>query len=352
MLPKFLSSRGLRRGAAVLQPYKEYLNVFFFISCLQAALLLCEYFYADHVGSILLKAHSLHVAIEFIEGASRILSSWFQRKPADAVFTYGYGRLPILLEYCCATIIIMLCSTVAIDAVVRLKYTTTVRDKAPCEFEQNYLHVSDLTLPSCLFASLFLVTVIMAHRAKQFSNRYNSYAFQSNTDSGSKSLFAILGRRRLILNFVTSLHIACSAFILRWTKLNAVDSLAGFVLTLMVIPSLHQIVSRTCPILLQKAPAGPRAAFDKATREISTFEEVVECSSEHFWVQSPGVSVGTVAVRLRSQVDTQEILNRIRSRFAGAVTELTVQIETADAFGTASRIYSSRPYDEANLTAR
>ncbi|EKX54850.1 hypothetical protein GUITHDRAFT_131845 [Guillardia theta CCMP2712] len=351
MLPKFLSSKGLRRGAAILQPYKEYLNIFSFISCLQATLLLSEYVYAEHVGSVLLKAHSFHVAIEFIEGASRILSSFYQRKPADTVFTYGYGRFPILLEYCCATVIVMLCSTLAIDALVRLKYTTPARDNAPCDFEQNHLHTTDLTVPSCLFATFFLAIVTMAHRAKQFSNRYN-YVYQTNTDTGSKSLLAVLGRRRLILNFLTSLMIVASSFMLRWTKLNAVDSIAGFFLILMVIPALHQIVTRTCPILLQKAPAGPRAAFDKATREIATFEEVVECSSEHFWVQSPGVSVGTVAVRLRSQVDTQEILNRIRNRFAGAVTELTVQIETADSFGSAPRVYTNRPYDDTNLTAR
>jgi len=41
---------------------------------------------------------------------------------------------------------------------------------------------------------------------------------------------------------------------------------------------------------------------------------------------SPGIFVGTISVRVRHTVVTREMLARIRSRFTGVCTDLTVQV--------------------------
>eukprot|EP00277_Geminigera_cryophila_P025902 CAMPEP_0179466842 /NCGR_PEP_ID=MMETSP0799-20121207/48094_1 /TAXON_ID=46947 /ORGANISM="Geminigera cryophila, Strain CCMP2564" /LENGTH=130 /DNA_ID=CAMNT_0021271901 /DNA_START=95 /DNA_END=487 /DNA_ORIENTATION=- len=87
----------------------------------------------------------------------------------------------------------------------------------------------------------------------------------------------------------------------------------------------------SAPLLLQRSPAGPRAAFDKGSREVATLEGVLECRHEHFWEHSPGIFVGTISVRVRHTVVTREMLARIRSRFTGVCTDLTVQIEQEEA---------------------
>lgn len=80
--------------------------------------------------------------------------------------------------------------------------------------------------------------------------------------------------------------------------------------------------------------------------EASTVEGVLECVHEHFWTQSPGVYVGTLQVRVRSDANEQLVLAKVTnvrsSRdvavylsnsaqiFSHLISHLTVQIVKDD----------------------
>ncbi len=64
-----------------------------------------------------------------------------------------------------------------------------------------------------------------------------------------------------------------------------------------------------------------------STNKASTLDGVLECRNEHFWTQSPGVFVGSLNVRIRSDANEQLVLARVQQLFGGLITHLTVQIE-------------------------
>jgi hypothetical protein len=56
-------------------------------------------------------------------------------------------------------------------------------------------------------------------------------------------------------------------------------------------------------------------------------EGVLEVYKTHFWTSSPGVFVGSLVVRVRSDADEQIVLKNVSSIFSPYVKDLTIQIE-------------------------
>ncbi len=131
----------------------------------------------------------------------------------------------------------------------------------------------------------------------------------------------------LHISVLAWLFMTLSALLAAYTGWWALDSVSAVVSLGLLVPIMHDLAAKTVPILLQTAPAGARAQFDKASREVSTFDGVIDCRDEHFWVNASGMYVGSIAVRVREGVPVQEMLMRVKKRFAGAVSELTVQIQ-------------------------
>ncbi len=61
-----------------------------------------------------------------------------------------------------------------------------------------------------------------------------------------------------------------------------------------------------------------------------TTEGVLECRREHFWTQSPGIFVGSLVVRVRSDANEQTVLTRVANLLSPLITHLTVQVEKDD----------------------
>jgi Co/Zn/Cd efflux system component len=74
-------------------------------------------------------------------------------------------------------------------------------------------------------------------------------------------------------------------------------------------------------------PLDLRASIDRCVREISTYDGVLECRNVHWWSQSPGVVVGSLSVRVRSDADEQEILLYVTNLLKKFITHVTVQVE-------------------------
>jgi hypothetical protein len=61
--------------------------------------------------------------------------------------------------------------------------------------------------------------------------------------------------------------------------------------------------------------------------QVSAVDGVLECTDEHYWTQSPGVVVGSLHVRVRSNADEQAILSTVHRIFGKFITHLTVQVD-------------------------
>jgi len=118
-----------------------------------------------------------------------------------------------------------------------------------------------------------------------------------------------------------------SSWLVEWKGWHLADPIAALGIAGMIAVNAFPVWVKTGRVLLQATPESTRPSLVKCLREASTLEGVLECHSEHFWTQSPGVFVGTLCVRVRSEVNEQLILQQVTSLFAPYITHLTVQVE-------------------------
>jgi zinc transporter 6 len=74
-------------------------------------------------------------------------------------------------------------------------------------------------------------------------------------------------------------------------------------------------------------------------------EGVLEVKDEHFWTLQPGVFVGSVSVRIRSDTNEAAVRGAVRSLLAPHLSHLTVQV-VKDSWLTPPASSSSEALDQ------
>lgn len=87
------------------------------------------------------------------------------------------------------------------------------------------------------------------------------------------------------------------------------------------------LAQRTVGLLLLRAAPDTRVAIERCMRQISTLDGVLECRRQHWWSNAPGVTVGSLHVRVRSDADEHDVLSRVHGILRLHTAHLTVQIE-------------------------
>ena len=297
----------------------------------QASLFIAQILSANRINSVALKALSYHTAVEGIHTADRILTALLRTKAPNSQFSYGYARTPVLFEFSACAVITMMCASVSCEALLRLNFTSV--------FSDIVVNSQDVALPSKPeIQNVAVTTLIFAVLNALLICVVNKKSLRPPKELGSfpitRPYFSLLivGKEfKVHISLVAQLWVLLSSWLVSTTGWGALDSIGALGCVAFVAPILDGLVRKTAPILLQSAPAAPRAAFDRGCREVATFEGVVECVNEHFWVNASGLDMGSITVRVRPSCDTQEMLAKVRTRLCGAVGELTVQVEVAKA---------------------
>jgi zinc transporter 5/7 len=109
-----------------------------------------------------------------------------------------------------------------------------------------------------------------------------------------------------------------------FTLIFALSFLLSALLTIRLVLPLFRA---TGAVLLMTTPVHLRLALDRAMREVSFYDGVLELRSAHWWTHAPGVVVGSMHVRIRSDAEEQTILAYVHSVLRKYCALLTVQIE-------------------------
>eukprot|EP01099_Mayorella_cantabrigiensis_P005829 TRINITY_DN4730_c0_g1_i1.p1 TRINITY_DN4730_c0_g1~~TRINITY_DN4730_c0_g1_i1.p1 ORF type:complete len:334 (+),score=74.86 TRINITY_DN4730_c0_g1_i1:23-1003(+) len=108
-----------------------------------------------------------------------------------------------------------------------------------------------------------------------------------------------------------------------------VDPIVAICIGFFIIYNAWPLCLDTGRVLLQATPLSIKHEVDRALREITTIEGVLETHDEHFWTQSSGVFVGSFVIRISREADENRIL-QIASSFFPMITHLTIQVEKDD----------------------
>jgi len=109
--------------------------------------------------------------------------------------------------------------------------------------------------------------------------------------------------------------------------------ISSVVVSALILVCVYPLFMSTGLILLQTTPETIRSALEKCVRDISTYDGVLECRREHWWSQSPGVTVGTLHIRIRSDADDQAILVYVNNVLKKFLNHITIQIEKDEPVG-------------------
>ncbi|VUZ57776.1 unnamed protein product [Hymenolepis diminuta] len=108
------------------------------------------------------------------------------------------------------------------------------------------------------------------------------------------------------------------------------DTVAAVIISLLLFNTMVPMAVYSGKILLQTTPSYLVTALDKALRETSALEGVLELRNEHFWTIGFGALVGSLYVRVRRDASEQLVLAHVTRRLHPFVKHLTIQVVKDD----------------------
>jgi Co/Zn/Cd efflux system component len=126
---------------------------------------------------------------------------------------------------------------------------------------------------------------------------------------------------------VSSVSVIASSILVRYWGVLWVDAIQALAVSAFTLQLAVPMFKASGRILLQSTPLHLLQPLQRARREASVLDGVLDIGGEHFWTQAPGVLVGSVRVRVRPDASEQSVLDRVRRIYGRVVDDLTVEVE-------------------------
>jgi cobalt-zinc-cadmium efflux system protein len=247
-------------------------------------------------GSLALLADAGHMLVD----AVALLLAWggshFARRPADALRSFGYARLEVLVGYSNALLQFLIVIWIVFEAVSRLAAPEPIQ--AP----------TMLAIATAGFVLNFIVLRVLGHHNHDDLNTAGA-------------------RLHVLGDLLGSLGAAVAALaIWRFGWLWA-DPVTSIVVALLILVSAWSLLRRSAHILLEGAPEDLES--EVLINAIRDEHGVVDVHHVHVWQLAGGQHLATLHVRVAEGADTGLALANVqrvlRERFR--ITHATVQIE-------------------------
>jgi len=284
---------------------KDCKHLFLFI-LLMISLSFIEIFYGSFAGSLGLTSAAFQAIFHTIALSISLVSILLAKQKPTIRYSYGYDRFEILSGFTNGVFLLFVCLWILFESVEKL-------------FDPEEIHSNQaeaVIFVAFLGLAVNIVGVLFFHEFKQ-----------TRAESRYENLYGItIG---IIVDGSTQLSVIISTWLTSWGWLLA-DPIVAIAIALWIGYNVVPICIRTGKVLLQTTPTTIKDQLDKARREVQTLEGVLECTNEHFWTQSPGVFVGSLSVRVRSDANEQAVLAKTRSLLSPWVSHLSIQVEKDD----------------------
>jgi cobalt-zinc-cadmium efflux system protein len=255
-------------------------------------------------GSLALLADAGHMLVD----AVALLLAWagahFARRPADALRSFGYARLEVLVGYSNALMQFLIVVWIGVEAASRLLAPAPIRAEAM------------LAIAAAGFVVNFIVLRVLGG---------HQHAHDDLNVAGAR--LHVLG------DLLGSLGAVIAALLIwrfgwLWT-----DPVTSIIVALLILGSAWNLLRRSAHILLEGTPEDLESAALIET--IRAQAGVADVHHVHVWQLAGGQHLATLHVRLVESAEADDALARVqrvlRERFR--ITHATVQIEHEDCAG-------------------
>ncbi|MEO5627034.1 MAG: cation diffusion facilitator family transporter [Dokdonella sp.] len=255
-------------------------------------------------GSLALLADAGHMLVD----AAALLFAWlgvrYARRPADALRSFGYARLEVLVGYSNALVQFILVAWIAVEALLRL------HDPQP---------ILSGTMLVVAIAGLLVNAIVLLALSGHDQHDLNTAS----------------ARLHVLGDLFGSIGAIAAALLVRWFGWLWADPAVSILVSVLILASAWRLLRRSAHILLEGAPEGIDserliAALKEEARGVTDVHHV------HVWQLAGGYHVATLHARLHEDADADGAISSIRvvlrKRFG--IEHATVQLERLDCADT------------------
>jgi len=250
-------------------------------------------------GSLALLADAGHMLVDATALLFAWWGAWFARKPADALRSFGYARLEVLVGYTNALTQILLVAWIAYEAVSRL-------------FEPAPILSGTMLLVACigLLVNLVVLRVLGGHE--------------------HDDLNTAAARLHVIGDLLGSLGAVIAALVVRYLDWLWADPAISLLVSALILRSAWHLLRRSAHILLEGVPEG--VDVDALTRRLEAgVDGICGVHHLHVWQLAGGRRMATLHAQLVEGSNTDAVLSRLQSllRHEFGISHATIQVESA-----------------------
>ena len=254
-------------------------------------------------GSLALLADSGHMLVDALALLFAWLGARFAQRPADALRSFGYARLEVLVGYSNALLQFVLVAWIVFEAATRLFH--------PGEILSGMM----LAIAGTgLLVNLLVLRVLHTHDEHDLNT------------AGAR--LHVLG------DLLGSVGAVIAALLIRWAGWNWIDPVVSVLVSVLILRSAWHLLRRSAHILLEGTPAGIEDGVVESTL-VAAQIGVDEVHHVHVWQLAGGRAVATLHARLGPgivpDVAIRSIQALLQDRFG--VVHATVQVENGDCVG-------------------
>lgn len=248
-------------------------------------------------GSLALLADAGHMLVD----AAALLFAWlgvrYARRPADALRSFGYARMEVLVAYSNALVQFVLVAWIVVEALLRLRDPHSILSG---------------TMLVVAIAGLLVNTIVLLALSGHDHHDLNTAS----------------ARLHVLGDMFGSIGAIAAALLIRWLGWLWADPAVSILVSVLILASAWRLLRRSAHILLEGAPEGIDAervvaALRHEARGVSDVHHV------HVWQLAGGYHVATLHARLLEDADADEAIASIRAvlRDRFSVEHATVQLE-------------------------
>lgn len=268
----------------------------FFVVQLVAAFATNSLALLSDAGHMLTDVIGIGMALAAISLATRFAQ---RRSPVTSPHTFGLYRLEILAAFVNSLLLFAVAIWVIVEAVRRLGSEPDV-----------------LGLPMLVVAVLGLLA--------------NLVAFALLRPGARESVNVEGAYLEVLADTIGSVGVIVAAVVLQVFGWTWVDSVAGVVIGIWILPRTWRLGRRAVRILLQSAPE--HIDLDRLATELSSLEGVVGVHDLHVWTLTSEMDAASVHLVTAATADSHAVLDRARSCLADGhgIAHGTFQVEPDD----------------------
>lgn len=308
---------------------RETRNVTYFTAAL-AFLMMAELVYGLYTDSIGLTSDAMHMAFHTAAMGITVYGVLVSKQPPTFSFSYGYERYEVLAAFSNALMLVFVCLFILAGALHRL-----IEPRAFAEGGIPHKATFGVLGLALNGVGVWALAGTPGGTGVGSMGHVQRYAGKQEPGLGVRS-----AALHAYTDAVSSLAVLASVFAARQGLLSeaSADTWQSLVTASFTLYIAVPLFTATGYILLGTRPAGLAHALEQARRETLALAGVLDIMEEHCWTQSPGQTVGSVRVKVASDLpDTAALVRAVGALYSRAgVSDMTVECSASGAAAAAA----------------